>query len=140
MEMIDEVVSSIISQASQATEGFPYISPQGMIPERSLFCQFKCPRSFFGDLFKAKAGISTARSMDLPQLRLGSTQYRSLKRHPCSASVRQTRSIRIGSRVRLKGSNTRPRISKVTTPRSASSSPGSPRITGVCPSPWGRTM
>jgi len=65
MEMIDEVVSSIISQASQATEGFPYISPQGMIPERSLFCQFKCPRSFFGDLFKVKAGISTARSMGL---------------------------------------------------------------------------
>jgi len=45
-----------------------------------------------------------------------------------------TSSILSGSKVLVNGLSFRPRISNVTTPRSASS-PGSPRITGVCPSP-----
>ncbi len=48
----------------------------------------------------------------------------------------QTSSVRIGWRVRRKGSKTRPRISSVTTPSSASASPGWPSTTGVWPSPW----
>ena len=43
-------------------------------------------------------------------------------------------SIRMGWRVRVNGLSTNPRISRVTTP-SRASSPGSPRMTGVCPSP-----
>ena len=42
----------------------------------------------------------------------------------------QHNNIRIGRRVRSKGLNTSPRISRVTTPRRASS-PSSPRMTGV---------
>ena len=51
----------------------------------------------------------------------------------------QARSKRAGWIVRLNGFSTKPSISSVTTPRSASS-PASPRITGVCPSPCGRVM
>jgi RNA polymerase sigma factor (sigma-70 family) len=43
---------------------------------------------------------------------------------------------RIGWSVQVKGSSTRPRISRVTAPRSGAS-PGSPRRTGVVLSPWG---
>ena len=46
---------------------------------------------------------------------------------------------RIGSSDRLKGLSTSPRISSVTAPRSGSS-PGSPKMTGVCPSPCGKVM
>src|SRR5207245_7058671 len=49
-----------------------------------------------------------------------------------------TSSVRIGWRVWRKGSTTRPRFSRVTTPSSASASPGCPRTTGVCPSPLGQ--
>jgi membrane associated rhomboid family serine protease len=46
---------------------------------------------------------------------------------------------RIGWSERLKGLSTRPRISSVTAPRRGSS-PGSPKMTGVCPSPCGKEM
>jgi len=42
-----------------------------------------------------------------------------------------TSRLRIGWSVRRKGSKTSPRISSVTTPRSASASPGWPKTTGV---------
>ncbi len=45
--------------------------------------------------------------------------------------ARHTISARMGCSVRRKGSNTRPRISRVTTPRSGSGSPGWPKTTGV---------
>ena len=53
--------------------------------------------------------------------------------------VSQASIARIGSNERLNGLSTRPRISRVTAPRSGSS-PGSPKMTGVCPSPCGKEM
>ncbi len=51
----------------------------------------------------------------------------------------EARSRRAGWSVRLNGWSTRPRFSSVTTP-SKDSSPASPRITGLCPSPCGNAM
>src|SRR3989442_11103798 len=51
---------------------------------------------------------------------------------------RHTINARMGCSTRRNGSNTSPRISRVTTPSSASASPGWPRTTGVCPSPCGK--
>jgi hypothetical protein len=47
-----------------------------------------------------------------------------------ASSTDQHNNMRIGCRVRSKGFNTKPSISKVTAPNNASS-PSSPRITGV---------
>jgi hypothetical protein len=46
---------------------------------------------------------------------------------------------RIGCSSRVNGFSTSPKISSVTAPSSAAS-PGSPRMTGVWPCPWGSVM
>ena len=54
-------------------------------------------------------------------------------------TTNHTSNILMGLSSRLNGSNTKPRISRVTTPSKASS-PSSPKITGVCASPCGRII